>query len=77
MKIFVTLQLTFEHLAPEGRNPFAVELPAGSTVSQALEALSIPASAPKVIIVNGRAAVPGKELSDGDRLTLFSPVAGG
>jgi len=77
MKVTVTLQLTFEQMAPEGRNPFDIELPPGSTVAQALEALSIPASAPKVVIVNGRAATLGQELFDGDRLILFPPVDGG
>ncbi len=77
MKVTVILQLTFEHMAPEGRNPFTLDLPQGTTVAQALEALSISESAPKVVIVNGRAALPGQELLDGDRLILFPPVAGG
>ncbi len=77
MTVTVTLQLTFEKLAPNGRNPFDMELPPGSTVAHILEVLSIPESAPKVIIVNGRAGFPERELSDGDCLTLFSPVAGG
>lgn len=77
MVISVTLQLTFESKAPDGRNPFDIELPAGSTVGRVLAMLSIPESAPKVVIVNGRMALPERELADGDRMTVFPPVAGG
>ncbi len=77
MRIHVKLQLTFEDRAPAGRNPFDLELTPGATVARALEALAIPVSTPKVIMVNGRAATPDRKLAPGDELTVFPPIEGG
>jgi sulfur carrier protein ThiS len=77
MRIGVKLQLSFKDKTPHGENLFHLEAAPGSTVAEVLKALAIPESAPKVIIVNGRAAKPSRELMEGDQLTLFSPVAGG
>lgn len=77
MRIHVKLQLTFEDRAPGGRSPFELELVAGTTVARALEALSIPASTPKVIMVNGRAAFAEHVLAAGDELIVFPPIEGG
>lgn len=77
MRIHVKLQLTFADKAPGGRSPFEMELAPGATVARALEALSIFAAAPKVVIVNGRAASPDQRLAAGDELTVFPPLEGG
>ncbi len=77
MRIEIRLQLSFKDKAPHGENLFHLEAAPGTTVAEVLKALAIPDSTPKVIIVNGRAAQPSRELMDGDRLTLFPPVAGG
>jgi len=77
MRIEVRLQLTFRDKTPHGENPFHLEVAPGTTVAHVLKALEIPDSTPKVIIVNGRAADPSRELIEGDQLTLFPPVAGG
>jgi sulfur carrier protein ThiS len=73
----VQLQLTFKDKTPHGENPFDIELAAGTTIVQALNVLSIPESAPKVILVNGRVAYPGRVLNEGDQLTVFPPLEGG
>ncbi len=39
--------------------------------------LKLPGQAPKIIIVNGVHAEPGRVLLDGDILSLFPPVGGG
>ena len=77
MRIGVRLQLNFRDMTPHGENLFHMEAAPGSTVAEVLKILAIPDSTPKVIIVNGRAAKPSQELTDGDLLTLFPPVAGG
>lgn len=77
MRVEVRLLLSFEEKTPHGSTPFDLELPPGSTVAQALKSLSIPVSAPKVIIVNGRVANPDRELIEGDQITVFPPVEGG
>jgi sulfur carrier protein ThiS len=77
MRIGVRLQLNFKDMTAHGEDLFHVEADPGTTVAEILEALGIPASTPKVIIVNGRAADPARTLTEGDQLTLFPPVAGG
>lgn len=77
MLVKLRLQLNFKRNAPKGKSPFEMELPSGATVGRALEMLSIPAESPKVILVNGRMAVPGRELEPGDELTVFPPLEGG
>ena len=77
MVIRVKLLLNFKEKAPQGEESFDLQLSQGATIGQALDILSIPESAPKVIIVNGRVANPGRELMDGDELPVFPPVEGG
>ena len=77
MRIGVRLQLNFKDMTPHGEDLFHMEAAPGTTVAEVLKALGIPDSTPKVIIVNGRAAGPTRELTEGDQLTLFPPVAGG
>jgi sulfur carrier protein ThiS len=77
MLVVAKLLLTFEEKTPSNENEVNLELPPRATVALALKALSIPESAPKVIVVNGRVADPALELSEGDRLTVFPPLEGG
>lgn len=77
MLVGVRLQLTFRDKTPHGEDLFHLKVAPGTTVAEVLKTLAIPDSTPKVIIVNGRAAEPGRELMDGDELILFPPVAGG
>ncbi len=77
MRVEVRLLLTFKGKAPDGENPFALELSDGTTVAQALEALSICSSAAKVILVNGRLSTGEQKLNPGDQLTVFPPLEGG
>ena len=77
MRVRVKLQLTFADRAPGKSTPFELELAPGATVAAALDAVSIPAAAPKVIMVNGRVATPQRELEPGDELTVFPPLEGG
>ncbi|MBS3956164.1 MAG: MoaD/ThiS family protein [Clostridiales bacterium] len=79
MKVHVAL---FAHLSayqPDGlggRAPREFDLPEGTTVADVIARLGLP-NEPRVVFVNSRHADDGAALSDGDRLAIFPPVAGG
>lgn len=79
MKVEVKLFATLARYLPEPSESGSatVEIPKGSTVSQLVSVLGIPAGIPTVILVNGQDATPDQTLRDGDTLTLFPPLAGG
>ena len=77
MRVEVKLLLTFKGKAPNGRNPFYLEIAPGMTVAQTLASLSIPPAAPKVVLLNGRLSADEQILKNGDRLTVFPPLEGG
>jgi molybdopterin synthase sulfur carrier subunit len=54
-----------------------IELPDGSTVSDALACCGIPQDKPRILLLNGRHAGLDQLLQPGDTLSLFPPVAGG
>jgi molybdopterin converting factor small subunit len=54
-----------------------IEMPQGSTVDDVAAHLGIPSSLPRIALVNGQDADPGRRLSPGDIVTLFPPLAGG
>ncbi|MEC9492282.1 MoaD/ThiS family protein [Flexistipes sp.] len=47
------------------------------TVSDILEYYKIPKKEASIILINGKSCEPDSEVTDGDTLTLFSPVGGG
>jgi sulfur carrier protein ThiS len=59
-----------------GRHARPIELPDGSTVATVIDQLRLP-DEPRVVFVNGKHAPDHHTLSDGDRLAIFPPVAGG
>lgn len=59
-----------------GREPRLWALDEGTTVGDAVDLLGF-ADLPRITFVNGRHAADGLELSAGDRLAIFPPVAGG
>jgi sulfur carrier protein ThiS len=46
-------------------------------VSDILEYYKIPEYEVAIILVNGKSSEPDAKVTDGDTLTLFSPVGGG
>jgi molybdopterin converting factor small subunit len=65
-----------------GAGPHALELPAGATASDVVQALrQRPGSAAlppaPLVAVNQRWAAPATALTDGDEVALLPPVAGG
>lgn len=57
--------------------PFAAVLPAPATIDTLLSWLRIPEGLASAVAVNDEAVESGHALSDGDRVSLFPPAAGG
>ena len=54
-----------------------LELPDGTTLAELYELLKVPPDEVKRAFVSGLSRGPGHALSDGDRVALFPPIAGG
>ena len=59
-----------------GRIARPIDVADGATVGDLIARLRLP-DGPRVVLLNGRHAGDGQELSDGDRLAIFPPIAGG
>lgn len=59
------------------QNSLSVEVGAGSTVRNLLASLAIRPSEVGLVVVNGRAAEPDRQLREGDRILVWPLVAGG
>ncbi|MDO8616246.1 MAG: MoaD/ThiS family protein [Dehalococcoidia bacterium] len=77
MKITVELQAYLEQYAPDGRGVFDCELPAGARVWDLVRKLGVPDELANVVVVGNTATDLEYELSEGDRVTLIPPIAGG
>jgi sulfur-carrier protein len=59
-----------------GRLARPVEVPVGTTVGELIARLGLP-DGPRAVILNGRHAADDQVLSEGARLAIFPPIAGG
>ena len=77
--IDVRLYAALRRYAPEVELGEAMRLniEEGSTLQQLFERLGVPSGEVKRVIVNGRARDSCYCLSEGDRVAIFPPVAGG
>ncbi len=77
MLVSVKLIAALRKKLPEGTigNTCQLELPAGSSVKDILEHFDIDDS--HVVLVNGHSPDPDQVLQDGDKVSIFSAVAGG
>lgn len=77
----VTVKLTgpYRKYSPVGLNggPFDLILSEHSTMYELLKIISVPEDSPKMILVNGQPAKEQTLLRDGDRVSIFAPMAGG
>ena len=62
---------------PGGKNPLVLDLPAGSTVRDALEAAGVPGGAQWNASIGGRLVYAGTRLQDGEKVLVFAPIGGG
>ena len=79
MRVEVHLFATLERFLPPGsRDGVAIlDVPEGSTASDVAARLGIPPGFERVLLVNGREAIPERRLAHGDVLDLYPPLAGG
>lgn len=73
--LFASLS-TFQPDGQGGRHARTFDLADGTTVGEVIASLGLP-DEPRVIFVNNRHADERRTLTDGDRLAVFPPVAGG
>lgn len=59
-----------------GRLPRAFTLDEGTSVADVIASLGLP-DEPRIVFLNGKHAEEPDALTDGDRLAIFPPVAGG
>lgn len=62
---------------PEGREEAEFHLPEGSRVTDLMRLIGLPDDEVWMVSVDDVLAEPDQGLADGDRVNLFSPVAGG
>ncbi|MBI2202271.1 MAG: MoaD/ThiS family protein [Candidatus Rokubacteria bacterium] len=79
MKVEVQLFATLApYQPPSGEDGRALlDVPPGTTVTQALRALGIPDEMPRIVLVNGHDALDDRLLQPDDVVAAFPPLAGG
>ena len=83
MKIRIRLFATLQQYLPAGGEgcETLVDLPAGATVADALEALSVPANLAHILFINGRHVLRSdlavRQLAEGETLAVFPAIGGG
>ena len=80
MKIELRLYASLCRLVPEAKKrggliPLDVE--EGMTIREVLKERKVPIEKVKLIFLNGKRVTAEEHLTDGDRLGVFPPVAGG
>lgn len=76
VRLFATLT-SFLPAASRTTGTAILDVPDGSTVADVGTALGIPPTLPRIALVNGEDAGPGRRLAPQDVVTLFPPLAGG
>jgi len=80
ISVTVKIHQAFKRVLSQAKTgaPFEVSLEEGTTVGRLLsEEIAFPKEVPKLVLVNGVHSEDGRELRNGDRVSLFAPMAGG
>ena len=79
IKVECRLYATLRKYAPDYGlgEAMELELPNGTTLAELYELLKVPPDEVKRTFVSGLSKGPSHPLSDGDRVALFPPIAGG
>jgi molybdopterin converting factor small subunit len=77
MKLVIELHSYLEQYSPREEATFSFEMPEGSRVRDLIERLRLPDDLTSVVTVSGNAAGQDTELTDGDRVVIIPPLAGG
>lgn len=73
----ITIKLIGPFIQAFGFSEKELEVPSGTTAESLLGLVAIDRSRPKIITRNGRAAAPGEEFQDGDRIVISPIYSGG
>jgi sulfur carrier protein ThiS len=81
MRIELALFASLEPYLPDsepgsGRRTRMIDLPDGTTVGEVVARLGLP-DQPRVCFIDGRGVKEHASITDGSRLAIFPPVAGG
>lgn len=77
------MRVTIEAVGPirrfleKGASPVSLDLPRGSTVSDALHAIGVPDSQGWNASIEGQLVYSDRELQEGECVLVFSPITGG
>ncbi len=77
MKLRVELQAYLDQYSPNGTEAFDYEVPDGALVRDLTAKLGIPDGLASIVIVSDTNAGPQHALTEGDRVILIPPLAGG
>jgi molybdopterin converting factor small subunit len=80
ISVTVKIHYGFKKFLPHGMtgDPFNVSLENNTTLTQLLEdKIRFPGEIPTLILINGLHVDKEQRLKDGDRVSIFSPMAGG
>jgi sulfur-carrier protein len=80
LKVELKLCASLAKYAPEtpgSQGTVVIELPEGKTVGEMLKGLKVPLESVKLVFLNGVHSDMNQPLSEGDRVGVFPPVAGG
>jgi sulfur carrier protein ThiS len=77
MRVEVHFHAELTRLAPDRGGVVTLDMPSGARVADVLGQLSLNAGQRLIVGVNGEAVPPDQELSDGARIDLLTPMAGG
>ena len=80
ISVTVKIHYGFKNILPRGMigDPFDISIENNITVAQLLkDEIKFPVGIPTLILVNGLHADKERVLKDGDRVSVFSPMAGG
>jgi len=78
MRITIKLySMLRSYLADGDKGVAEREFPDGATIADVVASLGIPEKIPRITLINGEQKEAGYELSEGDVLSVFPPIAGG
>ncbi len=75
VKLFATLRRFFPDYDPD--KGIDVTLEEGSTIEDLIQALGLPATEARVILVGGISKKLSDRVKDGDQVNIFTPLGGG